>query len=95
MLEDSRAHGDRPDLKELGYAREIYSDHVLQDVSSNRITVALIDTGLHSQQLTTAEKIRELEKYFRVPPGGVSGQLFENGEAAVSLFLASRKTYGR
>jgi hypothetical protein len=97
MLEEKWVVGGQPDPKEVGYTREIFSDHVLQDVSGNRITTTLIDMGLHRQSISDDEKLRRLEEHFGVPRGGID--LRELADASspgrLELFARSREKHGR
>ena len=95
MIEDSKSHNDRSDLKELGYTQVIFIHHVLQEVTHTRIATALIDTGLHERKVSDDTKILELARHFEVPVEGVTDQLYAQGVSAVKLFLKSRELYGR
>jgi hypothetical protein len=97
MLDEKWEAGGLPDPKEVGYTREIFSDHVLQDVSANRITHALIDTGLHEQRIDDEAKLQRLEDYFGVPRGGISLREFVDASSRgrIEHIAGSREKYGR
>ena len=87
------------DLKRIGYIQVMFSQHVLQEVTDNRIADALIDSGLWSQlenkTMDDAQVVEALEKRFSLPVGAIESQVYWNGKRSVPLFLESREQYGR